>query len=233
MADESKEQPIADLYENKSYDTIQSLIKKNGNIDDARKELDALKNPKFIKGISEEIERIREPTKLFSEDFISKNNYLTNIKPQDIKDYIARAQTAIDGDDDIETNSAIDDLIKVFDMVDIDTFERDVESIITTVTSNNKQVMQDVRTITSKAIEANNILNYILWLIDGINQNMEFLDNGIKIILELQERILELEVEIESKMIHISQLIDQKNELEIEVDVDERTYYKEKQLQLF
>ena len=48
-----------------------------------------------------------------------------------------------------------------------------------------------------------------------------------------QQRILELEVEIESKMLHVSQLIDQKNELEIEVDVDERTYYKEKQLQLF
>ena len=46
-----------------------------------------------------------------------------------------------------------------------------------------------------------------------------------------QQRILELEVEIESKMLHVSQLIDQKNELEI--DVDERTYYKDKQLQLF
>jgi hypothetical protein len=50
---------------------------------------------------------------------------------------------------------------------------------------------------------------------------------------ENQQRILELEVEIEWNRLHISQLIDQKNELEIEVDVDERAYYEDKQLQLF
>jgi len=41
-----------------------------------------------------------------------------------------------------------------------------------------------------------------------------------------QQRILELEVEIESK-------IQQKEQLQSEVDEEEKTYYKGKQLQLF